>query len=106
MGDPFDQRVTDRSLGGIHVGRQYDPVICCIGERVVRCVHVHQKIEGRLVELLDDDFALDHQFGAGRAVFDDRRIGMALAAPAALFVALAFILPVAVLLSGGFQGSV
>ncbi len=44
------------------------------------------------------------QFGAGRAVFDDRRIGMALAAPAALFVALAFILPVAVLLSGGFQG--
>lgn len=35
-------------------------------------------------------------------MFDNRRIGIALAAPAALFVALAFIVPVAVLLSGGF----
>jgi len=35
-------------------------------------------------------------------VFDNRRIGMALAAPAVLFVALAFLLPVAVLLSGSF----
>lgn len=35
-------------------------------------------------------------------MFDNRRIGIALAAPAALFVALAFIVPVSVLLSGGF----
>jgi putative spermidine/putrescine transport system permease protein len=35
-------------------------------------------------------------------VFDNRRIGMVLAAPAVLFVALAFLLPVAVLLSGSF----
>ncbi len=35
-------------------------------------------------------------------MFDNRRIGMVLAAPAVLFVALAFLLPVAVLLSGSF----
>ena len=35
-------------------------------------------------------------------MFDNRRIGMALAAPAALFVALAFIVPVGILLAGGF----
>ena len=36
-------------------------------------------------------------------MFEDRRIGMALAAPATLFVALAFVLPVAVLLSGSLR---
>ena len=36
-------------------------------------------------------------------MFDNRRIGLALAAPAAVFVALAFMLPVGILLSGGFS---
>ena len=38
-------------------------------------------------------------------MFDDRRIGIALALPAALFVAAAFILPVGVLLSGAFTAA-
>ncbi len=36
-------------------------------------------------------------------MFEDRKIGMALALPAAVFVALAFLLPVGVLLSGSIQ---
>ena len=69
--------------GAVQVGRQYHPVFRCIGKRVIRRVNVHQKIEGRFVELLNDDFALDQQLLGGRVEAGDRnRIVLHVAMPA------------------------
>lgn len=52
--------------------RQDHPVVRAIRKRVVGRVFGHQEIEGRLVVLLNDNFALDHELAGGGVEGGDR----------------------------------
>ena len=64
--NPSGQFVVRLVHGGIHIGRQYRPVLGAIGERVVHCVIGDQKIEGGQIVLLNDNLALDDKLLGGR----------------------------------------
>ncbi|MDO9225310.1 MAG: hypothetical protein Q8M09_18265 [Pseudomonadota bacterium] len=65
MGNPFSQLLFRLIVRKCHIGQQQNDIIGLIDEWVAECVVGHQEIEWRLIELLNDDFALDCKLAGG-----------------------------------------